>query len=164
MLLGRPSLNQQPCQYSGQGPGTTLPTGAWVGLGDRVGQPCGVSGDLMTDVWSPWPATAGPAGPMALLTAETAQQGWECQAVMVTPCQSPVLCHSGATGPPGPVTQTWTVQAIRSEPWGTQSGRAAASGGWARWGGALGHCPLLPTSHTACLGPLMPPLVPGLQL
>lgn len=50
-----PSLDEWPCQGSGQGPGTTPLTGARVGLGDRVGQLCGVSGGLTADVWPLWP-------------------------------------------------------------------------------------------------------------
>lgn len=89
-----PSLNKPPCPCPSPSPCTTLLNGAWMRLGNSVGQPCSVPSTHLDSVTEPC-CTAGPAGPRALSASAEAQQARGCQAV--TLCQS-----SGATHPPGP--------------------------------------------------------------
>lgn len=122
-----PGLSELPCLCSSQGPGTTPPKGAQ----SRAALQCVRRPHTRRLASVAWRCcTAGSDGPMASLASATARQGGECQAVMVTPCQSPGAHLPGPAAPPGPVIQTWGVQAIWSEP---QGHGVVAPGGWACW-------------------------------
>lgn len=138
MLLPQdgPNLDKPPCQCPSPGLSTTLLKRAWVGLRDSVGQLCSVSRSFMDRRLAsvPWKCCpAAPAGPRALSTSATVQQGRGCQAVMATLCQCP-----GATPPPpGPVAP----RELESRPGVCkQSGwRLRGSKQWPQEGGPSGN-------------------------